>query len=129
MLSRQRSQASILTTVAVLLSSVCACTKAPITAAVTPGSGSLPEIGTATLSWEPPRRNLDGSAIRELAGYYIYYGTSPSSLNSGVKIPDPYATTYMVDKLAPGTYYFSIVAFTTTGIKGSASPMVSKTIR
>jgi hypothetical protein len=85
--------------------------------------------GTATLSWEPPRRNLDGSAIGNLAGYFIYYGTNPTQLNLTVKISDPYAATYTIDDLAPGTYYFRIVAFTAAGIKSDASPVVSKTIR
>jgi len=114
-------------TTAVMLS-LCACSKAPATIDTTRPSVSSPGIGTATLSWVPPRRNLDGSAVSNLAGYYIYYGTSPTNLNRVIKLPDPYTTTYTVDKLSPGTYYFSILAFTTTGIKGSASPTVSKTI-
>jgi hypothetical protein len=87
------------------------------------------ENGTATLSWEPPRRNLDGSTIGNLAGYYIYYGQDPTNLTATIKITDPYVTTYTIDKLSPGTYYFRIVAFTAAGTKGSASPTVSKTIR
>jgi len=72
---------------------------------------------------------VDGSAIVNLAGYFIYYGRSPTNLNVTIKIPDPYVTTYTVDRLGPGTYYFCIVAFTATGIRSSASPTVSKTIR
>jgi Fibronectin type III domain len=104
---------------------LCACARQA------PTSSSLPPQGnsTATLSWEPPRRNLDGSTIGNLAGYFIYYGRSPTNLNVIIKIPDPYVTTYTVDRLSPGTYYFRIVAFTDTGINGSASPTVSKTIR
>jgi hypothetical protein len=80
------------------------------------------------LSWEPPRRNLDGSAIGNLAGYFIYYGRDPANLGGIIKIPDPYVTTYTLDKLRPGTYYFRIVAFTDTGAKGDATDTVSKTI-
>ena len=102
-----------------------ACTRrAPTTSSL-----SLQGNGTATLSWEPPRRNLDGSSIRNLAGYFIYYGRSPTNLNVIIKIPDPYETTYTVDRLTPGTYYFRIVAFTDGGVNGSSSPTVSKTIR
>jgi hypothetical protein len=64
-----------------------------------------------------------------LTGYLIYYGRSPSNLNVTIRIPDPYVTTYTVDKLGPGTYYFCIVAFTVTGIRSSGSLTVSKTIR
>jgi hypothetical protein len=114
---------------AVLLA-LCACSRrAPTPIDTVKPSLSSPEIGTATLSWEPPRRNADGSAIANLAGYFIYYGRSPTNLNVTIKIPDPYATTYTVDRLGPGTYYFCIVAFTATGIRSSATPIVSKTIR
>lgn len=110
-----------------------ACSKAPVNPAVpidtVPPNLASAGTGTATLSWEPPRRDLNGSAIKNLAGYFIYYGRDPTNLNVTIKIPDPYVTTYTVDKLSPGTYYFRIVAFTDTGIKGSASPTVSKTIR
>ena len=102
-----------------------ACAQAPDAAVPTASMGT----GSATLSWEPPRRNLDGSPIKNLAGYFIYYGKDPDKLNSTIKIADPYVTTYTVDRLGPGTYYFSVVAFTDTGIKGSVSPTVSKTIR
>jgi len=81
------------------------------------------------LSWERPRRNLDGSAIKNLAGYVIYYGKDPANLTGTVKITDPFVTTYTIDKLTPGIYYFSIAAFTDTGVKSDASPTVFKTIR
>ena len=107
---------------------LCACAKEPASEAAPLHDASMRGSGTATLSWEPPRRNVDGSAIGNLAGYFIYYGTNPDNLNRTVKITDPYATTYTVDELSPGTYYFSIVAFTAAGAKSSASPTVSKTI-
>jgi hypothetical protein len=125
---RVARRAAICITAALLM---CACTRqAPTHAIATaPRTPSLSENGTATLSWEPPRRNLDGSAIGNLAGYYIYYGRDPTNLNATIKITDPYVTTYTIDKLSPGTYYFRIVAFTATGTKGTATPTVSKTIR
>ena len=45
--------------------------------------------GTATISWIPPTQNTDGSALTDLAGYRIYYGTSPSSLNQNVELSNP----------------------------------------
>jgi hypothetical protein len=84
--------------------------------------------GTATLSWMPPRRNLDGSALKDLAGYYIYYGKNPAELNGEIRIFDPYATTHTVDHLDSGTYYFKVVAVTATGVKGSESSVASKMI-
>jgi hypothetical protein len=110
-----------------------ACSKVPVNPTMpidtAPPTLASAGTGTATLSWEPPRRNVDGSPIKNLAGYYIYYGRDSTNLNVTIKIKGPYVTTYTVDKLSPGTYYFRIVAFSDTGIKGSASPTVSKTIR
>jgi hypothetical protein len=84
--------------------------------------------GVATLSWVPPRRNLDGSALNDLAGYYIYYGKNPADLNGEIRIFDPYATTHTIDHLASGTYYFKVVAVTVNGVKSNDSSLVSKTI-
>lgn len=123
------ARSGIIYITAVLLA-LCACNRrAPIPIDTIRPSLSPPETGTATLSWEPPRRNSDGSAIANLAGYFIYYGRNSSNLNVTIIIPDPYVTTYTVDRLGPGTYYFCIVAFTAAGIRSSATPMVSKTIR
>jgi hypothetical protein len=84
--------------------------------------------GVATLSWVPPRRNLDGSALNDLAGYTIYYGKNPAQLNGEIRIFDPYATTHTIDHLDSGTYYFKVVAVTAKGVKSGDSTVVSKTI-
>jgi hypothetical protein len=87
------------------------------------------ERGVATVSWVPPTRNSDGSTITDLAGYTIYYGTSPQKMDEKIEVRDPGTTTYTVKKLNSGkTYYFSIVAFTAGGISGGATPTVSKVI-
>ncbi len=114
-----------------------ACSRTPSPATRDPASQNSPlhttadpatRTGVATLSWMPPRRNLDGSALTDLAGYVIYYGREPARLNGEIRIFDPYATTHTIDHLAPGTYYFRIVAVTARGAKGGDSTLVSKTI-
>jgi hypothetical protein len=92
-------------------------------------TSSVTALGSATLSWMPPTKNTDGSVVTRLAGYYIYYGTHPTGLNQVIQLKDPQVTSYEVNHLRPGTYYFSVVAYTESGEKGSASPLVSKTIR
>jgi hypothetical protein len=50
-------------------------------------------------------------------------------LNEKIEVRDPGTTTYTVGHLRSGTtYYFSVAAFTATGIKGGASFTVSKKI-
>lgn len=97
----------------------------------TPGTATGPTDGdgTATVSWIAPTQNADGSKITDLAGYMIYYGTSPDNLAESVEVKGPRTTSYTVKNLKSGTtYYFNIVAFTARGIRGSASPTVSKAI-
>jgi len=85
--------------------------------------------GVATVSWIAPTQNSDGSKITDLAGYYIFYGTSPKTLNQFIQVSDPRTMAYTISNLRSGTtYYFSVVAFTASGKRGGASPTVSKTI-
>ena len=71
--------------------------------------------GAATLSWTPPTQNTDGSALTNLAGYRIHYGTSATTLTQSIQIANPGLTTYVIEDLSPGTYYFAVRAFTSNG--------------
>ena len=84
--------------------------------------------GTATISWIPPTQNTDGSSLTDLAGYRVYYGTSPSNLNQVVELSNPGLTSYMVENLSPSTWYFSMRSFSTDGTESEASGVASKTI-
>jgi hypothetical protein len=84
--------------------------------------------GTATLNWVAPTQNTDGSALTNLAGYHIYYGTSPGNLNQSVQIANPGLTTYVLSNLAAGTWYFSVNDYTTAGAESAVSNVVSKTL-
>jgi hypothetical protein len=85
--------------------------------------------GRATVTWTPPTTNTDGSALTNLAGYRVQYGTSSSSLNTVTTISNPGVTSAQIDNLAPGTWYFGVKAYTTTGAESSISTEGSKTIQ
>lgn len=85
--------------------------------------------GTATLSWTAPTRNSDGSTLTNLAGYKIVYGTSASALSRTIQVSNAGITRYVVEDLTPGTYYFAVKAYTSTGTESSTSSVASKTIR
>lgn len=85
-------------------------------------------LGSASLSWAAPTENTDGTALTNLAGYRIVYGTSASSLNQTIEISNPSVTTYLVDQLAAGTWYFAVKAYTSAGTESSLSNVASKTI-
>lgn len=87
-----------------------------------------PGVGTASISWQPPTQNDDGSALKDLAGYVIRYGRSPSSLDKRVTVKDPRTTTQVVKELGKGTWYFTVSSLKKDGLEGRPSPPVSKKI-
>jgi len=101
---------------------------APVTSSGNPPVNAPPTVGTATLSWVAPNQNTDGSALTNLAGYRIYYGTGADSLTEVIEVPTVGMTDYVVDSLTTGTYYFSIRAYTSTGIESALSNIVSHTV-
>ena len=91
-------------------------------------SNTPPRVLNATLSWVAPDQNTDGSPLTNLAGYRIYYGTQAGDLTQVIDIPTVGITEYVVDNLTVGTYYFSIRAYTSTGVESALSDIVSATI-
>jgi Fibronectin type III domain len=95
-------------------------------------SSSDPSItattGSASLSWTTPTQNTNGTPLTDLAGYTIYYGTSPSELTQTIQLADPSATSYVINNLSAGTYYFAVAAYTTVATQSAQSSVGSKTI-
>jgi hypothetical protein len=85
--------------------------------------------GSATLSWMPPTTRTDGSALTNLAGYRIRYGTSPGALSQLLTLTSPSLTDALIENLPPATYYFAVSAYDTTGVESDLSPVLSKTIQ
>jgi hypothetical protein len=85
-------------------------------------------VGSASLSWTPVTTDTNGMPLPNLAGYKIYYGSSPADLSTPVVVPDPSAVAYLVGNLTPGTWYFTVAAYTTDGNDGVRSNVASKTI-
>jgi Putative Ig domain len=89
------------------------------------GGGS--SSGSATLSWQAPAENVDGTALTNLTGYKIHYGTKPGTYTKTIDVNTVGVTTYVVDNLEAGTYYFAITAVTKTGesdLSGEASTTI-----
>lgn len=90
---------------------------------------AVADRGSARLSWIPPTSNSDGSKLTALAGYKIYYGTSPQYLQRTIDIKDPSVTEYTIENLPPYTYYFVITAYNADGTESSRSNIVAKTVK
>jgi len=82
--------------------------------------------GSATLSWQAPTKNVDGTPVAGLAGYRIHYGPSITELNQLIEVSGAGSTTYVVTGLTSGTYYFAVSAYNSFGVEGALSNIASK---
>jgi hypothetical protein len=86
-------------------------------------------MGTATLSWQPPTQNSDGSPLTDLAGYRIRYGTASSALSNSVDVANAGVTSAVIEGLSPATWYFAVVAYNAAGVESDLSSIAQKTIQ
>jgi hypothetical protein len=92
------------------------------------GTGATGSAGSASLSWQAPSANSDGSPLINLAGFHIRYGTQPANLNEFIDIASASTLQYAVTNLASGTWYFNITSYTTDGAESSPSATVTASI-
>jgi len=94
------------------------------------GTAAATGSGTATVKWVAPTENSNGTALTDLAGYTVYYGTSASTLSQGqsVQVSNPAALSYTVTGLTSGTWYFAVASYTSSGQASTLSAVSSKTI-
>jgi hypothetical protein len=72
-----------------------------------------------TIAWDP---KVDPG----VAGYHLYYGTAPGVYNSSVNVGSE--TTYTVTGLGPGTYYFTVTAYYSSGHETGFSNEMSQVV-
>src|SRR6185312_3195049 len=85
--------------------------------------------GAASLMWIPPTQNTDGSTLTNLAGYRIVYGASATQLTQTIQLGNAGMSAYVVENLAPGTYYFAVRAYTSSGAESADSNVIAKLVR
>ncbi len=68
----------------------------------------------------------DANSETNLAGYKVYYGTASRTYSAPVVLGKQ--TTYTLTGLAPGTYYFAVTAYDTSGSESDFSNEVFRTI-
>jgi hypothetical protein len=88
-----------------------------------------PAPDSATLTWVAPRTKADGSNLRDLAGFRIYYGTVSGNYSASITVSNPAATTYSIRALPASTYYFVVKAYDKSNVESAPSAEVSKAIR
>jgi hypothetical protein len=92
------------------------------------GTTTGASAGTAQLAWQIPTENTNGTALTDLSGYTIVYGTSAGALDHSVQVADVETTSYVVTGLSQGTWYFAILSNTSAGASSALSDIASTTI-
>ena len=85
--------------------------------------------GTVTLNWTAPTQRIDNTPLTNLAAYRILFGPTPGVHGNEIFIDHPGLTTYVVDNLSSGRWYFVLTAIDADGWESSPSNEVSKTIQ
>jgi hypothetical protein len=103
-------------------------------ASLTPPASTTPATansvtGNVTLAWVAPTANTNGSALTNLAGYKIYYGTASKQYTSTISVSNPATLSYVINSLTVGQqYFFAVTAVSSAGVESSDSPEISGTI-
>ena len=86
---------------------------------------------SATLTWDAPTTNVDGTPLTDLDGYRIYWSKESGKFNSNNSVTvGKDVTTYTLENLhfSPGTYYFTVTAYDIEGNESDYAKQVTKII-
>ena len=84
------------------------------------------DANSATLSWQAPNQNEDGSILMDLSGFKIYEGPDRDTTTMRVisTVDDPGILTVVVDNLVAGNHYFAVTAVNGSGVESDFSNVV-----
>jgi putative Ig domain-containing protein len=85
-------------------------------------------LGSATVSWDIPTTNADGSDLDDLAGFNIHYSLASGTFSGTEIINDNTAMSFVITDLQPGTWYFAVSAFDSAGNRSALSAEENKVI-
>jgi hypothetical protein len=85
--------------------------------------------GSASLSWQAPTSNADGTPIEQLSGYKVFYGSASRQYTNSIPLADPALTSVTIEQLEPATWYFAVKAIASSGIESDYSSEVSKLVQ
>lgn len=100
----------------------------PAAPAPAPAPSPTPQARAATLEWTAPTTQTNGATLADLAGYRIHYGKSARTLDQMIEIKNASISSYVVEGLAPGTYYFAVSAFNSRNFESERSNAGKKDI-
>jgi hypothetical protein len=80
---------------------------------------SIENSGSVSLSWQAPTKNEDGTPVTDLSGYKVLYGTSSKMYTHQIDVGN--VTSVNISNLAPGVYYFALIAYDESGNESDPS--------
>jgi len=93
------------------------------------GGGSIENSSynmSVTLAWDAPSTNEDGTPLNDLAGFKVYYGTSPNYYTESIDVS--YVSAAVIDNLSSGPWCFAVTAYDTSGNESNYSNEVCTNI-
>jgi hypothetical protein len=92
-------------------------------------AAALSTLGSsATLTWQPPALNTDGTPLTNLAAFKVYWGATQGAYPNSTHIANGAARTHTVTGLASGTWYFVVTALSASGSESPRSNVWQKTV-
>jgi hypothetical protein len=85
-------------------------------------------LGSATVFWDVPTTNADGSPLTDLAGFRVRYGTASQNYTEELEVNDATTESLLIEDLAPATYFFVVTAFDRSENESAVSLEVSKVV-
>jgi len=86
------------------------------------------DSAVATITWTAAAPGASGSAGQEPIGYRVYYGTSVAGMTHVVTVADPSETSFVLENLSPGIWFFAIASYAVDNAQSALSPTVSVTL-
>jgi len=92
------------------------------------GTGTGSGTGAARLTWSAPTTYVNGDPLAGLlAGYKVYYGTTPGVYTSVIDVGN--VNSYQINGLTKGqTYHFTVTDYDINRVESDYSTVVSKII-
>jgi hypothetical protein len=86
------------------------------------------QLGSATVTWDIPSTNADGSPLTDHAGFNAHYGKVSRTYTAVAMINDAAANSVLIDDLEAETWFFSVTALDQTKNESPYSTEVSKVV-
>jgi len=90
------------------------------------GSNQTGGTGSVSLAWDVPTTYVNGTPATGLVGFKVYYGTVSRAYTQIIDVKT--VPSCVINSLEPGTYYFAITAYDSSGIESDYSNELSKAI-